>query len=328
MANLLTKEAIDELVNLFSEGKLLKSNESIQKENYEKIQKYNFKSPNRFTKDQLRAIRSIYENFATALSSHLSGLLRKYCQIELVSVEEHTFSEFSSSLVNPVMLGIIDLQPLQGTTLMEMSHMMAYAIIDRLLGGSGQYRDAQRNYTEIEIALMDKLMGQFLDLMRDSWSRFCDVSPKLERIETNAQFAQIVPLNETIAIITFSAKIGDVEGLMNYCVPHMGIESVINSLKTKNPFFQAQMPKQDDKSEQIIKQIEKSTLNVVCNFSDTEITAKDIMSIQVGDVLMLDNKINDAVNLKINDMLKFRGMIGTKNNKLTIKVSEIVKGEI
>ncbi|MBC7764961.1 MAG: flagellar motor switch protein FliM [Hyphomonadaceae bacterium] len=291
-------------------------------ENYEKIRLYNFRIPNRFTKEQLRALKGIYENFASSLASHLSGLLRKFCLVELISVEEHTFSEFNNAMVDPVLLVIIALQPLQGVSLMEISPSVAYGIIDRLLGGIGQFSNPDRDYTEIEIALMEKLIGQFLDIMKESWVRFHEVTPKLERIETRSQFAQIVPANETIAIVTFSVKIGEVEGMINYCIPHVGVEPLFKDTKFKSDFFQSNQPNENSKADVILNHIEKASIEMLATFSETNITAREVMSMQVGDVLLMDHKVADAVHVKINNSIKFTGYLGIKNNRRSIKINK------
>lgn len=288
--------------------------------NYEKIRLYNFRIPNRFTKDQLRALRGIYENFSSSLSSHLSGLLRKFCQVELLSVEEHTFSEFNNAISDPVLLAIIELSPSQGISLMEISPALTCGIIDRLMGGSGQYANHVRNYTEIEVALMERLTGQLLEIMKESWSIFYTIQPKLERIETRSQFAQIVPLNETIAIITFSVKMGEVEGFINYCLPHVVIEALFKDAKTKTDFFEKPIPVQESKALEIKNKIEKTPLEMIVAFKDTSINAKEVMELQVGDVLALDHKVNEAVNVKVKGKTKFKAYLGIKNNHRSVKL--------
>lgn len=289
-------------------------------ESYEKIRLYNFRIPNRFTKDQLRALRGIYENFANSLSSHLSGILRKFCQVELISVEEHTFSEFNNTILDPVLLAMIELEPLQGVSLMDISPVLAYAMIDRLMGGEGRVARYARRYTEIEVALMEKLTFQFLEIMKDSWSIFYEIHPKLERLETRSQFAQIVPSNEIIAIITFSVKMGQVEGMINYCIPHVLVEPLFKDIKDKSEFFGKNTAKHDSKSDVILNRIEKSYLDVVATFSDTTVSAKEVINLQEGDVLMLDHKVNTAVNIKVNNIVKYAGTLGTKDSKYAVKI--------
>lgn len=292
-------------------------------ESYEKIRRYNFRVPNRFTKEQIRVLRGIYEKFATSLSSHLSALLRKFCQVELVSVEEHSFSEFNSVLVDPVVLAIIDLMPAQGQgfTLMEISPSLARGIIDRLMGGAGKYTSRIRQYTEIEIALMEKLVSQFMDIMCESWSVFTQIEPKLERIETRSQFAQIIPGGEIVAIITFSVDMGEVEGTINYCFPHVVVDSLIKDVKVhKTEYFDKKIPPQESKAKEILSKIEKTPLKLVAAFQDTNVTTKEVMTLQVGDVLLIDHKVSEPVNVQAKGITKFKGCLGTKNNKRCVKV--------
>jgi len=323
MARVLTSKNLGKISSARPMKSAVKSENRV--ESYEKIRLYNFRIPNRFTKDQLRALRGIYENFSTSLSSHLSGLLRKFCQVDLMSIEEHTFSEFNNTILDPVLLAIIELSPNQGLSLMEVSPSLTCGIIDRLMGGAGQFSNQNRNYTEIEVALMEKLSRQLIDIMRESWAIFCETTPKLERIETRSQFAQIVPSGETIAIVTFYVKMGEVGGTINYCIPHVLIESLFKNAKTKLDFFETTPLNLENKSGQILNKLERTPLSLVGSFSETTITTQEVMSLQVGDVILIDHKVNEEVDIKIKGVTKFKGYIGTKNNKRSIKVSTKVE---
>lgn len=290
-------------------------------EGYEKIRKYNFRIPNRFTKDQLRALRGIYENFANSASSHLSGTLRKFCQVEFISVEEHTFSEFNNAINDPVLLALIGLEPLQGMSLMEISPSITCGFIDRLMGGTGKFTSPNRNYTEIEIALMERLVTQLLGIMKESWSVFYDIKPVLERIETRSQFAQIASPNDIIAIITFFVKMVDVEGTINYCIPHSLVETLFKDVKSKDVPSEKPIPDLEDKSDEILRKIEKSDVFLRAAFNDTEILTKNIMELAVGDILVLDHKVNEEINISVMDKLKYKGYMGTVNNRKALKIS-------
>lgn len=317
----------------FSENELYGGRVTTEKyenrvESYEKIRLYNFRIPNRFTKDQIRALRGIYENFAASLSTHLSALLRKFCQVDLISVEEHTFSEFNNAISEPVLLAIIELSKGKGASLMEISPSLTRGIIDRLMGGSGAYYNQIKNYTEIEIALMEKLVNQFLALTTESWSIFCEINPKVERIETRPQFAQIVPSGEIIAIITFSVKMGEIDGTINYCLPHVVVESLLKDAKTKTDFYETNNKvESESKAEEILRKIQNTYVDIKCAFNDSAINAKEVMMLQEGDVLVIDHKANQEVNLRIKGITKFKGYIGTKNNKLSIKLSGIINND-
>ncbi|MDD3765719.1 MAG: flagellar motor switch protein FliM [Eubacteriales bacterium] len=313
------------IINAYKDRKNMDLLKTAPVESYEKVRLYNFRIPNRFTKDQLRALRGIYENFANSLSSHLSGILRKFCQVELISVEEHTFSEFNNTILDPVLLAMIELEPFQGISLMDISPVLAYAIIDRLMGGEGRVVRHARRYTEIEVALMEKLASQFLEIMKDSWSVFYEVNPKLERIETRSQFAQIVPANEIIAIVTFSVRMGEVDGMINYCIPHVLVEPLFKDAKYKSEFFRKSETVQESKSDIIIKKIENSYVDVVATFADTTVSTRDITNLQEGDVLMLDHKVNQAINIKVNNVVKFAGTIGKKDSKYAVKIIDKIE---
>jgi flagellar motor switch protein FliM len=148
-------------------------------------------------------------------------------------VQPLQYSEFTNSIANPAVLGIVNFAPLPGSIIFEINPSIAYSLIDRILGGKGSGMDRVRGFTEIEIAILMRLISQMLSLMREPWENVTKIKPSLDRIENNAQFAQLMSPNEMVALVTFTAKIGDVEGLLNICIPHMVVEPIMPKLTTK-----------------------------------------------------------------------------------------------
>ncbi len=231
MGEVLSQSEIDNLLAALSTGEL--DVDQMQETGDKQVKDYDFKRPAKFSKEHLRTLEIIYEHYGRLLSTNLPVYLRKNIQVSVSSSETVTFSEFTNSLSNPVILGIVDFQPLNGDIIIELASNLGFAMIDRMLGGQGQPLDKARDFSEIEMIILEKLMVVCMQLMREPWKNVIDINPVMERIETNAQFAQVIAPSDMIAIVTMNVKIGDVEGHMNVCLPFFTLEDVMDKLNTK-----------------------------------------------------------------------------------------------
>ena len=238
MGEVLSQSEIDNLLKALSSGELdvdeMKNTEEKQVKNYD------FARPSKFSKEHLRTLEIIFEHFGRLLSTNLPAYLRKTVNVEVVNSEVVIYSEFSNALSNPVLLGVVGMQPLSGNIIMEMASNLGFAIVDRLLGGAGNALDKERDFSEIELTILERIFTVCVNQLQEPWENVVKVNPRLERIETNSQFAQIISPSETIAIVTINIKIGDVEGLMNICLPYATLEPVMDKLNTKYWFSNMQ----------------------------------------------------------------------------------------
>ena len=231
MGEVLSQSEIDNLLAALSSGEI--DADDMGDSSDKQVKNYDFKRPTKFSKEHLRTLEIIYEHYGRLLSTSLPIYLRKNVQISVASSETVIFSEFTNALSNPVILGIVNFQPLGGTILIELAAQLGYAMIDRMLGGAGEPLERNRDFTEIEMTIIEKMMVVSMQLMREPWKNVIDLEPVMERIETNSQFAQVIAPNDMIAIVTLNMKIGDVEGFMNVCLPFFTLESVMDKLNTK-----------------------------------------------------------------------------------------------
>lgn len=320
----MSQNEIDALLQALSTGEL--DVEEIKEENQDKkIRAYDFKSPKKLAKDQLRTLQIIHENFSRILNTFLSGYLRTYVQTEVISVEELSYYEFSNSIANPALISIINFHPLTGQMIINLSPSIAFTIIDRILGGSGKNYEEARTFTEIEITLIKKIIKQIIELLINPWENVIELRPSLEKIETNSQFAQIVSPNETVALITLNIKIGDVEGMLNICVPHIVIEPILPKLSTKFWFSSISKTVTEEDKQTLKERVEKSKINVSVQLGSTYITVKDFLGLQIGDVILLDKLAKDEIEILIGEKRKHFGVPGTINNKMAVQVTRIDK---
>lgn len=324
MANVLSQSEIDDLLNALSSGADTAA-AAVEEEPESNVKEYNFRTANKFPKEQIRTLHLVFENFARLLSTSLSGTLRTLCDAEVISVEEQTFGEYINSLPSPVILAILNIHPMTGNTLMEISPEVAYGMISRLFGGAGS-GDYSKAFTEIELVIMERMIRKFANIVVDSWEKIIKVQCTLDRIETSGQFAQIVSTNETIAIITINFRIGEDAGLINICIPHLSIEPISKQLNTKLMFSSAN--RVVESQEDVIAQRMMGTqVTLQAALSNTYASVRDILSLQVGDVIRIDHSVKEPLTVKVEHIPKFRGVIGTFGTKYAVQVVDIVKEE-
>ena len=322
----LSQREIDKLLEALDSGDLDVS--EAQKKGPKKIRKYDFSRPNKFGKEQMRTLHIVYEYYARLLSIYLSGILRTICHVELVSVEEQIFYEFNNSLSDPIILAVIDMPPLQGSVLMEVSTSVAYGIIDRILGGIGGSIKEASDYTEIEIVLLERIIFQIVGPLRESWSNVIQVDPSLNRIETNSRFIQVMSPNETIAIITLTVNIGDIEGFINVCIPNISIKPFEEKMSSRMWFSQSTSETGETlQNDDIMLRLRSSVIDIKAILGNTDITAQEILELQKGDVIQLNSKMNDSIKLCIGNIVKFCAVPGVRNNKIAVRIISQVDEE-
>ena len=330
MTDILSQDEINELLAALTSGQEAFEPKP-EPQSVMEVRPYNFRIANKFSKEQIRMLRFIYENFAGRLSTFLSGTLRAPCEVDLVSVEEQTFLEYNNSLPSPAFLAVFDMPPLEGSLLLELSPSVSYEIISCLFGGKGQFEsDGIPVFTEIEISILYRLVQQILSVMDESWERIADVQTSLERIETNSQFAQIISGVEPIAIITMSVKIGETANLLSICIPHLAVQPIAKQLAKTNWY--------DDRASVTYAQsldmnalssrITNTAVTLHALFNTTIATVQDVMHLQVGDVICIDHPKEASITVMVEHIPKFKAALGEKEHRLALKITDIVKEDV
>ena len=324
MAEVLSQNEIDALLNALSSGEM-NVEEIKEEESAKKIKKYDFRNPQKIAKDQLRTLEIIHENFSRLLQTFLSGYLRAPIKISIASVEQYAYSEFNNGISNPAFLSIINFNPLSGQIILDLSTNIVFAIIDRLLGGDGGGElNTIRGFTEIELSLLKGMMTKIMQLIKEAWENVIQLSPTLEKIEINSQFAQIVPPNETIALVTLNVAIGSTEGMLNICIPYIVIEPILDKLSTKFWFSNSKKEVSEKDLEIVKKRMLETSVVVRAIAGSTKVKVRDIANLQIGDVIKFDCD-NNLINVNVGTKLKFMGTPGTVNNKMAMKIVNVVK---
>lgn len=323
MTDVLSQGEIDSLLQALSSGEV-DVQEIREDETSKKIKKYDFRNPQKIAKDQLRTLEIMHENFARLLQTFLSGYLRAPVKASILTVDQYAYNEFSNAISNPAFLSIIDFEPLSGEILIDVSTNIVFATIDRLLGGDGEEISETRGFTEIEISLLKRTMSKTMDLIKEAWGNVVDLNPKLEKIEVNSQFAQIVPPNETIALVTLNISIGSVEGMMNICIPYLVLEPILDKLSTKYWFSSTKKTITEEEMKAIRQRMLDTRVPIKAELGSTNITIRELINLQTGDVIRLD-KQNNLIDLRIGSKIKFYGTPGVSNNRMSVKIVKVVK---
>ena len=325
MSEILSQEEIDNLLNAMTSG----NSDVIEQApiNEKKVSIYDFARPSKFGKEQLRTLEVIFDNFARISSSFLTGYLRTTTTIEVINSEQVTYGEFNNSLLNPVVLSIIDFNPFKGSIILNLAASIGYCMIDRILGGTGE-TIKPREFTDIEVTLLSRIMEKLVDILEEPWRQVCEINPRLEKVETNSQFAQIMSPNEMIALVTLSIKVGEQEGKMNFCIPYIVIEPIIGNLNTKHWF--SNIDHDDDKQYRhfVERRLEEAKIPISVIVGKTNITVDEFINIQVGDVIPLDSFVTSDFKVKVGDLTKFYAKPGINKGKNAIQITSIIrKGE-
>ena len=291
------------------------------------VKDYNFARPSKFSKDHLRTLVFIFEHYARLLSTNLPVYLRKNVQVEVMHAEAATYQEFSNSLSNPVLLGVVNFMPLEGNIIIEMASGLGYTIVDRMLGGSGVPLEKAREFTEIELTIIERIMVVCTNLLVEPWHNVQVLEPMLERIETNSQFAQFVSPNEMTSIVTMNIRIGDVEGLFNICIPYAVVEPVIEKINTKYWYSTAEVRDEDVYREIIENSLNRAQIPVRAIMGKSAISVNDFMHLQVGDIIKVDTKIEDELDVYVGNIKKFSALPGAYDDAYAVKIKKVYREE-
>lgn len=325
MGDTLSQEEIDNLLKAFNDGDLNADDFSDTKE--KQVKNYDFARPSKFSKDHLRTLEIIFENYGRLLSTNLPAYLRKNVQVEVVNAEANTYSEFANALSNPVILGVVNFAPLEGNIIIELSANLGFTIVNRMLGGGGAPLERNRDFTEIELIILERVLEVCTNLLVDPWESVVSIEPRLERIETNSQFAQFISPGEMTAIITMSVKIGSVEGLMNICIPYSCVEPVIDKLNTK--YWYSSMKESDSGAYQEVIEdiIDYAKIPVKAMLGRSTISVNDYINIQIGDIIKLDTKVNDELEVYVGNIKKFTALPGATSDSYAVRVTSVIREE-
>ncbi|MGI6225613.1 MAG: flagellar motor switch protein FliM [Peptococcales bacterium] len=326
MAEILSQSEIDALLNALQTGEI--DAETIkQKENEKKIRVYDFRRPNKFSKEQLNTIEVISENYCRFITTYLSGQLRTRVQIKVVSVEQLSYEEFIRSIPNPTILNIFGLLPFDGKGILEINPHLVFNIIDRLFGGPGTSNVNSRPLTEIEQIIVVKIIKRLLDYFKDAWANLIELKPEFESLETNPSFIQIVSPTEMVVLITLEMQLGESQGFANICLPCIMLEPIANNLNARFWYGTSQKEQTTEYLESLKIKVKQAKVPVTAILGQTIISLKELLDLNKGDVISLETSVNEEVSLVIGTRTKFKGNVGLSGSHVAVQITSVLEGE-
>ena len=328
MSEILSQSEIDELLNTLMAGDAKAEAGASEGASSQRVKEYDFRTANRFPKEQMRTFHVIFETFSQLFSNRLSSILRVSVECEILSIEECSYSEFNNSLPAPVVLAIMDAPPMYGSLVLQMSPEFAYMLISRLFGGVSAGENSKQ-FTEIELALIERVLRQAVSVFDEAWDKVVEFSTQITRIETSPQFAQVTAPNEPVAVIILNITMGEESGLMSICIPHTAIEPVAQQLNTRMWFSSG--TRDDGKGEERLAILREKLLHTPISltafFEQTPATVADIVNLQIGDVIKLDHTVGHPLTIKVHHIPKFRVAVGTMGQRYAMQIVDIIKEE-
>ncbi|MDR7865466.1 MAG: flagellar motor switch protein FliM [Sporomusaceae bacterium] len=327
-ADVLSQSEIDELLSALSTGVVSAEDMKIE-QTQRKVKVYDFKRPDKFSKDQIRTLYMLHENFARLLNTYLAAHLRSFVNINVASVDQLTYEEFIRSLPNPSVISIFQMRPLKGSVLLELNPNIVFAIIDRLFGGPGAAPAKPRPLTDIEEVIVKRVLAKTLESFAEAWKQVITLEPRMDAIETNPQFTQIVPPNDMVVIITLQTKIGQAEGLLNICIPYLVLEPIMSKLSTTY-WVASSMAKQatDEGISALQRKLEKTLIPIVVELGSIGVNVHELLGLAPGDVLQLETRADEDLRITVGSNEKFRCTPGISGKKLAVQITEIIaKGD-
>jgi flagellar motor switch protein FliM len=320
MTEVLSQDEIDQLLTAISAGEM-EPQEVQHAPDQKKIKIYDFKRPDKFSKDQMRTVSIMHETFARLTTTSLSAQLRSLVHVHVASVDQLTYEEFIRSIPNPTTLAVINMDPLRGSAILEVDPAVTFSIIDRLFGGQGEGAKFQRDLTDIEQSVMEGIIVRVLGNMREAWSTVIDLRPRLGQIETNPQFAQIVPPTEMVVLVTLETKVGEVEGMMNFCIPYLTIEPIISKLSAQYWYSSVRRSGTTENLNVLKDRLASVRVTMVAEIGTMQLTMRDVLGLRPGDVIRLpDTRMGDPMVVTVGGRRKFFCRPGVLGNKVAVQV--------
>jgi flagellar motor switch protein FliM len=324
MADILSQNEIDALLD---GGGDEENHEEVEgADESERIMLYDFKRPNRVSKEQLRAIKAIHDKMSRNLASHISTVMRSIIEIQLQSVDQMTYGEFLMSLPSPTSFNIFSLKPLDGSAVLEINPSIAFPMLDRLLGGRGESYDGERELTDIELNLMETILKLIMSKLKDSWSGITEIYPIIESKESSPNVVQIVAQNEIVIMIVLEITIGETSGMINLAYPVIYLEPILSKLANKDIMLGETSAKKSRNSElrELLKRADIVNEGIL---GETTLNIKDLLSLKKDSIIRLNHPASDSAIITIDKKEIFEAKMGIHRHHKTLKITKLIKND-
>lgn len=325
MAEQLSQSQIDALLKKMSSGQDVEKDEK-------KIRDYDFTLPKKFTKEQLKSLDRLHETFSRILSSYLSGMLRTVCDVQVLQIEEQRYYEYNNALPDTALIGVADFLPKEdqyndSKLLLTFPANVGFYLVDRMLGGAGKADDFNRDYTEIEVAILDNVLGKIVSKMEDAWRNNLNVDIRMSSIETNSRLLQVFAPDDIVIIVVLNIKLASFATSLSVCIPAECLEEVIDnfSIKHMRSNKRTDADREQIRKELLLQGVCDTDLKIKAIFDEFTIELKDILQLQPMDVIPLNKKVTDDISITLNGIPWFTAKLGETKQKKAIKLNHVIE---
>ncbi|MDV3427526.1 MAG: flagellar motor switch protein FliM [Bacillota bacterium] len=325
MAEVLSQNEIDALLSALSSGEI--NEEELPKEEKQKVKVYDFKSPQKFSKEHIRTLEIVHENYARIISNYLTAQLRVNVKAKVESVQQITYEEFIRSIPNPTVLTLFKLPPIEGNILFEMNPGFAFKIIDILLGGMGGNNYKIREFTEIDKGIIFKINESLVSNMKLAWEDVLKVSPYIEGLETNPALNQTLAPNEPVALITFSVEMSESTSFINICIPYISVEKLLDKL-VLDRYVSKRNDSDNETRNKVLENLNLVDVTLNAELGRTNITIDDFLKLNEGDVIKLSNNYREPITATVENKPFLKCIPGTVNKYKGLKIIEIIDKDV
>ncbi|MDI6870360.1 MAG: flagellar motor switch protein FliM [Bacillota bacterium] len=323
MPDVLSQDEIDALLSALSTGEV-KPEDVRNEESKRRVKVYDFRRPDKFSKDQLRTIEFMHENYARLLSTSLATYLRTIVDVHLIAVQQMTYGEFVQSLPSPTIISVFNLAPL-GTGILEMNPELGLMMVERLLGGKLRLPEKGRELTDIEQTILRRIVVRCLGHLKEAWRNVAEVEGQFERMELNPHFVQVVAPNQMVVLVTLSVKSEENEGFINLCFPDTLLEPVLSKLTAHFWWASARQSLSPQVLEALRRRVEQTRVEMVAILGQTPLSVGEILDLQRGDVIALNTRRDGLLNVRVGNRVKFRARPGVVGSKLAVEIAAVVR---
>ncbi len=327
MADILSQEEIDALLEVVDDDDASESiGEKSKKEEQQQVIIYDFKRPNRVSKEQLRAIKGIHDKLARNLASQISSVMRSIVEIRLHSVDQMTYGEFLMSLPSPTSFNVFSIKPLDGNCVLEINPSIAFPMIDRLLGGNGEGFEASRELTDIEVNLLDAILRMMMQRLKESWSMITDMYPNVEAKESSPNVVQIVSQNEIVIMVVMEIIVGNSSGMINICYPVIYLEPILSRLANRDIMLGETSAKKS-RNKELKTLIGRAEVLYEAILGKSVVSVNEFLNLKEGDILRLDRSANDKAIVTIDKKEVFLAEVGLHRFRKSIRIEELIRSD-
>lgn len=330
MADVLSQNEIDNLLSEMTSGRVDVDDVLIRTNSKAEITTYDFRRPNRISKNQVRTLQNIHENFAEVFGYYLVSKLQTVVSISVTSVDQLFYSEFILSVSNPSVLYVFDIEGTDGNGILELSPQLSLTLVERLLGGSAEITPKPRTITPIEQAVIRGIVEHALSDLRNAWRAIAEINFKFSRLEMEADFVQIAPSSEIVVVISFDVNIGVHTFLMNLCFPTFALEEVLAKLNRQQVTTTASKQSKarlKENLEALQSQISNTYLPVMAELGKTSLSVSDILELKEGDVIKLNKRVNHEIEVIIGGKRKLAARPGSVEGKKAVRITRLLNEE-